>query len=158
MLRIGKDHAVDPLRSSAPSDTPRQAQARAALLDILADGRRAHFATDAQLMMAHDAEHVLVVREGEISATSRAETLPRAIENFRGATYQEWDYIEQPIIRIADDASIAWVISRVRVRRTVRMPDGSEEAEQFIYAGLDTFEPRDGVWVRTANVSTFAEG
>jgi hypothetical protein len=147
---------VDPLHSSLPIDTPQQAQARAALLAILADGRRAHFATDAELMVAHDAEHVLAVREGHISTTTRAETLARAAENFRGATYQEWDYVNEPIVRIADDGSIAWVISRVRVRRTVRLPDGAEEAEAFIYAGLDTFEPRDGAWVRTANVSTFA--
>lgn len=53
---------------------------------------------------------------------------------------------------------LGWVISRVKVRRTQTLPDGSVEELRFVYAGIDAYEMREGAWVRTANASTFAEG
>ncbi len=35
-----------------------------------------------------------------------------------GATYYEWDDVEEPIVRVSNDGSMAWMITRVRVRRT----------------------------------------
>jgi hypothetical protein len=76
---------------------------------------------------------------------------------FQGATYYEWDDMEPPIIRISDDASMAWMIVRTQVRRTTRTEESDEEREtSFVYAGIMTYEKRDGRWVRVANVSTFA--
>jgi hypothetical protein len=148
---------MEPWHASLPDSSPEQARGRAALLDILSEMRRAHFTTDVALLLAHDADPLLVVCEGEIKASSRAEMVARFTDNFRGATYQEWDYVEQPIIRMSDDASIAWAISRVRVRRTIRRPGDTEDEQRFIYAGVDTYERRGESWVHTANVSTFAE-
>ena len=148
---------MDRMHVSHPVSSPEQSPGLVALLDILAEMRRAHFATDVELLLAHDADPLLVVREGEIKPCSRAEMVTRFTNSFRGAAYHEWDYVEQPIIRLAEDASIAWVISRVRVRRTVRLPEHTTEEERFVYAGLDTFEWRAGSWVHTVNVSTFAE-
>jgi hypothetical protein len=73
---------------------------------------------------------------------------------FRDAKYYEWDDVEEPIIRISNDASMAWMITRTRVRRVQKKADGAEQEEKFVYAGIMTYEKRDGRWVRVANVST----
>ena len=73
---------------------------------------------------------------------------------FRDAKYYEWDDVEEPIIRISNDASMAWMITRTRVRRVQKTADGTEKEEKFVYAGIMTYEKRDGRWVRVANVST----
>jgi hypothetical protein len=50
---------------------------------------------------------------------------------------------------------MGWVITRVRVRRTQKDATGAGKEAGFVYAGIMTYEKRDGRWVRVANVSTF---
>ena len=129
---------------------------RAALLAIHAQDRRAHFATDVDLLLAAQGEEFISVANGAIARATRAETAAQFTGYFAGATYQEWDDLEPPILDLADDASRAWMIVRTRVRRTQTLPDGAVRARAFVYAGIMTYARQDGRWVRTANVSTFA--
>jgi hypothetical protein len=75
-------------------------------------------------------------------------------EYFRDAKYYEWDDVEEPIVRVSNDASMAWMITRTKVRRVQKNADGAEKEAKFVYAGIMTYEKRDGRWVRAANVST----
>lgn len=50
---------------------------------------------------------------------------------------------------------MAWMITRVSVRRVQKEATGVEREQKFIYAGIMTYEKKDGKWVREANVSTF---
>ncbi|MCA1574570.1 MAG: hypothetical protein LC770_08550 [Acidobacteria bacterium] len=95
------------------------------------------------------------VSEGKIHRSSRAEERKRFAEYFRGAKYYEWDDVKEPIIRVSQDGSIARVITRVGVRRLQKEATGGEREQKFIYAGIMTYEKKDGKWVRLANVSTF---
>ena len=63
--------------------------------------------------------------------------------------------MEEPIVRISKDASLAWMITRVRVRRVQKRASGGDTERKFIYAGIMTYEKRGGRWMRVANVSTF---
>jgi hypothetical protein len=132
-------------------------QERAALLEIHAQDRRAHFGRDVDLLLAHNADQFISVSNGEIHTSTPADQKAFFTDYFAGATYHEWDDLEPPIVRISNDASMAWMIVHTRVRRTTRL-EGSEEAREtsFIYAGIMTYEKQDGKWVRVANVSTFA--
>jgi hypothetical protein len=143
---------------SESSQAPDLEAERTELLRLDEEGRRAHFATDAPALLAHDAEPVLYVREGAILSMTRMELLRVYADDMQGAVYHEWDLLEPPIVRIADDASIAWIITRRSIRRTKRQPDGTIEEQAFIYAGMNAYEKRMGAWVRLTNVSTFAEG
>jgi hypothetical protein len=130
---------------------------REALLEIHAQSRKAHFNCDADALLAHGTDGFITVSNGQISRPSLGEQREFFTRYFRGATYYEWDDMEPPIIRIADDASMAWMIVRTKVRRTTRTEESDEEREtSFVYAGIMTYEKRDGRWVRVANVSTFA--
>jgi hypothetical protein len=147
--------------SSSGASTPQQLdleQERAALARLDDEARRAHFATDAASFLAHDADPILLVREGDVISMAREELTRILTDDMRGATYHEWDPIAPPIVHVSRDASMAWVISHIRVRRTKQAPDGTTQEERFIYAGISAYEKRDGAWVRAANASTFAEG
>ena len=74
---------------------------------------------------------------------------------FEGAHYEAWDDLEPPIVRISEDGSMAWVVSRLQVKRTQRPPSGEAREQSFVYAGIMLYEKRDGRWVCVANVSTF---
>ena len=74
---------------------------------------------------------------------------------FKNAKYYEWDDLETPVNRISNDASMAWMIVRTKVRRIQKLASGEEKQRAFVYAGIMTYEKQKGKWVRIANVSTF---
>ena len=54
------------------------------------------------------------------------------------------------------DASMAWIIARLKVLRTQRDSSGSGREEQFVYVGIMTYEKVNARCMKVANVSTFA--
>lgn len=138
-------------KASGPVDLERE---RAALMAVHAQDRQAHMTTNPQLILAHAGGEHIYVRDGQITRKSREQVESDFARVFAGATYQEWDDLEPPIVSVSDDASMGWMIVRTRVRRTVHDGD-TQEQQQFVYAGIMTYAKHDGVWVRVANVSTF---
>jgi len=87
---------------------------------------------------------------GKIGRTTRQAVRDFFNGYFDGADYLQYEDAEPPAVAVSDDGSMGWVISRTRVRRTQK---GAERS--FVYAGIMTYQKRDGVWIRVANVSTF---
>ena len=128
---------------------------KAELLRLHQQDRRAHFQTDVDLLLARHPEEFIAVRDGKIYRPKKADTRKMFTESFKGANYFEWDDLEPPIIRISNDGSLGWIIVRLKVRRTKKDAAGAEKEEKFVYAGIMTYEKRDGAWIKAANVSTF---
>src|SRR5437763_9230888 len=124
------------------------------LLRIHQSDREAHFKTDVDALLANSPEEFISVGRGKINRSSKEDARKMFTGYFRDAKYYEWDDVEEPIIRISNDATMAWMITRTRVRRVQKKADGPEQEEKFVYAGIMTYEKRDGRWVRVANVST----
>ncbi len=119
--------------------------------------REAHFKTDVDALLANSPEETISVSRGKISRSSKDDARKRFTGYFRDAKYYEWDDAEEPIIRVSNDGSMGWMITRTRVRRVQKDAAGAEKEEKFVYAGIMTYEKRDGRWVRVANVSTFEQ-
>ena len=130
---------------------------KAELLRLHKSDREAHFKTDVEALLANSPDEFISVSRGKISRSSKADARKMFTGYFRDAKYYEWDDLEKPIIRISNDASMAWMITRTNVRRVQKSADGAEKEEKFVYAGIMTYEKRDGRWVRVANVSTFEQ-
>ena len=141
---------LEPVRAQAPD----LGAERAELLRILAQDRRAHFETSVDLLTERTPETMISVSNGRVRQIPRAQFREMFTGVFRGASYQEWDTTEEPIVRISNDASMAWVITRLKVRRLKKQDDGTERTEAFTYAGIMTYEKQDGRWMKVANVST----
>ena len=116
---------------------------KAELLRLHKSNREAHFKTDVDALLENSPEEMISVSRGKINRPSKE--------------YYEWDDVEEPIVRISNDTSMAWMITRTRVRRVQKKADAAEREEKFVYAGIMTYEKRDGRWVRVANVSTFEQ-
>ncbi|MDQ3803504.1 MAG: hypothetical protein M3416_06695 [Acidobacteriota bacterium] len=128
---------------------------KAELLRLHKADREAHFKTDAGLLQEASPEEFIAVSGGKIHRVKKADERKQFEEYFKGAKYYEWDDVEEPIVSVSQDGSMAWMITRVRVRRTQKDAAGAEKEEKFVYAGIMTYEKRAGKWVRVANVSTF---
>lgn len=134
---------------------PDPEKEKAELLRLHRADREAHFKADAEMLVSRSPEVLISVSRGKVNRTGREQVRRRFEEYFRGATYYEWDDMEEPIVRVSGDASMAWMVTRVRVRRVQRDAAGAEREERFVYAGITTYEKRGGKWMRAANASTF---
>jgi hypothetical protein len=108
----------------ARGQTPDLAWERAELLRLHAADREAHFRTDAKLLMEGSGNEMISVRDGQVRRISKAQRLAVLADYFRGARYQEWDDLEEPIVHLSRDASMAWMITRLKVRRLQRDSSG----------------------------------
>ena len=125
------------------------------LLEVHHTDRKAHFQTDTSLILRHAADEFIAVSNGKVSKSSREEVKQFFEGYFKNAKYSEWDDLEPPIIKISNDASMAWMIVRIKVSRTQGTQGGTQKDISFVYAGIMTYEKKNGKWVRVANVSTF---
>ncbi|MCP4536986.1 MAG: hypothetical protein GY832_07545 [Chloroflexi bacterium] len=124
------------------------------LLEISENIRQAHFELDADAMVSAFADPVIRVARGAISRIPREDARQNYREYFQDSVYHEMDELEPSIVRVSQDATMAWVISRTKVRLTYKTESGDEAERAFIYAGIVTYEKQDGEWVRTSNVAT----
>ena len=125
------------------------------MLRLHKSDREAHFRTDIEQLQVSAPKEFITVSGGKIYRVTKSAELKHFTDYFKGAKYYEWDDVEEPIIRISKDGSMGWMITRIQVRRTQKSGAGAETERKFIYAGIMTYEKRDGKWVRVANVSTF---
>lgn len=128
---------------------------KAELLRMHQLDREAHFKTDVELLQRSAPEEFISVSRGKIQRAKKSDTQKMFSGYFRDAKYSEWDDLDTPIVRMSKDASMAWMITRVKVKRTQKDVAGAEKEEKFVYAGIMTYEKVDGKWMRVANVSTF---
>lgn len=130
--------------------------AEQALLKVHELELRAHRQTDVKLLMANAQDEFVYVRDGKIAHSTAEEGRARFEKYFKNAKYQVYEDMEPPVVRASDDGTMGWIISRTHSRRTQLDPaTGKEEAQEFVYAGVMTYEFKDGKWLRVANVSTF---
>ena len=134
--------------------SPDLEKEKAELLRLHKLDREAHFETNVDKLLETSPEEFITVGRGKIMRQSKADERKRFTEYFRNAKYYEWDDLEEPIVRVSNDASMAWMIVRTRIRRVQKNADGTEKQENVVYAGIMTYERRDGRWMRVANVST----
>lgn len=127
---------------------------RRALREIHEKVVKAHVETNVGAILENQGETFVTASDGAISTMTKADIGEFFTRYFRGATYHEYATLEEPVVRVSDDGTMAWVMSRSRVRRTQTI-DGETKDRSFVYAGVMMYEKRDGVWKGVGNVSTF---
>ena len=68
---------------------------------------------------------------------------------FDRSEFLEWDDISPPLIRVSQDASMAYVIVHKRVRLKARNEQGVLDEATTIFAWMETYEKQDGKWALT---------
>ena len=131
---------------------------RAELLRLHDVARTAHLDKRADLMVASFDDSLRSVARGEVTIASQAENQARMQAYFDRSTFQAWDDIEPPVLRISPDGRMAWKIVRKRVRLTAPDSAGRPVAEDVVFAWVEIYEkPRDR-WILKAVASTDRPG
>ena len=128
---------------------------RAALEAGLAEGRRAHFATDARLLADGLDDTLESLDAGARSAQPRDSVRAMFTRYFSGAAYRAWEYLEAPRITLSDDGSLATALQVVCVDREEPDGQGERRRRMFVTAYSAGYRWRDGRWRMQTVASTF---
>ncbi|MGH7600597.1 MAG: YybH family protein [bacterium] len=135
-------------------DIPPSIAAVKELLQLQQQGRNAHFGKDAKLLVSVFADDFINIGAGKITRPTRDQSINRLQAYFDRSEFLEWDDISPPIIRVSQDASMAYVIVHKRVRLKAKNAQGEAEEATTIFAWVETYEKQNGKWVLTAVAST----
>ena len=131
---------------------------RAELLRLHELARTAHLGKQPDLMVASFADTLLDVSGGLVSIRSREQNRARFRRYFDQVTFQQWDDIVPPRIRISPDGQMAYVVVQKSVRLTSQAGGGALEPEHTVFAWVEIYEKRAGKWTLMAVASTDRPG
>jgi hypothetical protein len=143
-------------RSSPSAELQAQARAadRAELLRLHERQRTAHLERRADWLVAEFADSLFSISRGGVSIGNRQRSHAGFQEYLDASTFQAWDDIVPPRIRISPDGQMAYVVVQKRVHLTATGPGGAAEAERTRFAWLSVYEKQGGQWRLAAIAST----
>lgn len=143
---------------SRASDPQGQAAARAAdraeLLRLHERQRTAHLERRADWLVEEWADSLFSISGGRVSVGSRGRSQAGFQEYLDASTFQAWDDIVPPRIRISPDGQMAYVVVEKRVHLTTLDTSGAPQSERTRFAWLSVYEKQDGQWRLAAIAST----
>src|SRR5215207_1912471 len=110
---------------------------RAELLRLHDLQRTAHLEKRADLLVASFADSLLNISGGALTLRSPAESRARLQSYFDQATFEEWEDLAPPLIRISPDGHMAYVVVQKSVRLIAADSAGAPRAEHTVFAWLE---------------------
>jgi len=133
---------------------PAKVVAMNELFELHKQGRVAHFTRDAKMLVSGFADDFTSISNGKISKPSREASFKRFQNYLNNSTFIEWDDITPPVIKVSDDATLAYVLVHKKVRLLAKDESGKEAEETEIFAWAALYRKIKGEWKLTAVVST----
>ena len=131
---------------------------RAELLRLHELARTAHLDKRPDLMVASFADTLLDISGGVVSPRTREQNRARFQRYFDRVSFQQWDDIAPPRIRISPDGRMAYVVVQKSVRLTSQDGARAPQAEHTVFAWVEIYEKRGGKWMLMAVASTDRPG
>lgn len=143
-------------RGSPPADPQGGALAsdRAELLRLHERQRAPHLNRRANWLVAEFADSLFSISQGRVSIGNRERARASFQEYLEASTFQAWDDIVPPRIRISPDGQMAYVIVEKRVHLTTHGAGGDTDVERTRFAWLSVYEKQAGQWRLAAIAST----
>ena len=133
---------------------PDLEQSRQEILALHASIIQAHLEKDAASLAGPTADDYLSVSRGEVRPMAAAGVEAMLTPYLEETDFSHYENVEEPIVGISSDGSMAWSIVQVRVAGTRTADDGEARSFDTKWAWLTLYR-RDGEsWQRIADVST----
>jgi hypothetical protein len=131
---------------------------RAELARIHELSREAHLDKNAGAIAALVSDDFLNIADGEIDHWTPEDVVTRLQPYLERSSFLAWDDLQEPIIRISDDGTMAYVVVLKDVHLTRPGEDGETVEERTVFAWTETYEKRGGEWRLTSVTSTDRPG
>jgi hypothetical protein len=116
--------------------------------------RAAHFKRDAKMLVSSFADDFTDIRDGKIQKPQREASLSRLQAYFKNSTFLEWDDIKPPVIRVSEDATMAYVVVQKKVKLLTKDEKGTEYEEVEVFAWVAVYRKTGGRWMLSLVAST----
>lgn len=146
------ENAVEHVGFRCAMTSPQQSEDVNEILRMHYRDRAAHFNRDAAYIFSNFADEYFSLGNGRVNLPDRAAGQKRLQTYFDASTFLEWDDITPPIIRVSDDASMAFSLVHKKVRLLDKNNGGKEEIE--VFAWNMTMRKVGGKWKVTSVTST----
>jgi ketosteroid isomerase-like protein len=146
-----------PTKAPSGASTDANAADRAELLRLHQRARDAHLQHRSDWLASEWADTIFSVSQGKVSIgtrENRAQSQARFQEYLDASTFQAWDDIVPPRIRISPDGQMAYAIVEKRVHLTAKDSTGAVQPERVRYAWLSVYQKQAGKWRLAAIAST----
>lgn len=127
----------------------------AILLQLHEQVLQAHRAGDISAWLVHEAERFVVANRGEVTWPTMQERQERMGPYLARTQFSEYKDLIPPIVRVAGDGSLGWVIAQVKAAGVQQSPQGEEVSFEFVSAWIELYARQEGQWLRIGNVSNF---
>jgi hypothetical protein len=143
------------LSGCAPERAADVDDEKVALLRIHREDIQAHLDGNVDALLATIPDEMLLVGDGHVYRQPREKLREFFAGYLEGAEYSRYEDLMVPHAEVSADGTMGWVVSRMAVERSEPDPTGGRRDRTFTYAGIMTYQKRDGRWMKVANVSTF---
>jgi len=130
-------------------------RARAEILALHRRSVDAHWNKDVGFLTRDVSDEFFSVGDGEIRKPSRQEMARRFTDYLENTTFTEYRDLQDPVVGISDDGSLAWSLVQVKVAGRQMTDDGGQREIAFTCAWITVYERRGGKWIRRGEVSSF---
>lgn len=117
----------------------------------------AHRAGDVERWMAVESATYVSVNNGRIAYPTEEVRRAGREDYLSRATFEAYDDLSPPVVRVSADGTLGWVIAEVEVRG-VLAEDSGETSFHDIWAWVELYEKVDGSWTLTGNASNRRPG
>ena len=124
------------------------------LLQLQRQQREAHINKNPEMLVSMFSEDFISVDSGSINRPTGKESRNRFQAYFDNVEFIAWDNIEEPVIRISSDGTMAYIIVHKRVHLRIPSADRENSESRNVFAWMETWEKRNGEWKMTAIAST----
>lgn len=142
--------------SSCSKEYTQQDRAKdiAVLLKENETARNAHMLGDAKMLTAGIADTMISVNRGQITKSSNKEVYERFKNYFKNIEYIKWEDLEDPVINISDDGTMAEILYKKIILVRSKNEKGEWEKGAVLFAWSANHKKINGVWKIISNTST----
>ena len=119
---------------------------------------RAHVENLPDLWMSLESAEYISVNGGRISFPSASDRLAGRRAYLDAATFTRYEDLREPVVRISDDGTLAWLVAEVAVSGSVTGADGELETFDDVWAWIELYERGPEGWRIVGNASNRRPG
>lgn len=112
----------------------------------------AHKQNNVELWNSLESDTITVASRGRLMEVSLNERLPGRRSYLRTTTFEIYEDLRPPIIKVSDDGSLGWLFAQVEVKGE-REIEGKKVQFHDVWAWVELYEKRGGKWLGTGNAS-----
>lgn len=113
----------------------------------------AHRSGDVDAWMANEADTVVSANRGVVSFPVASERRSKRTGYLGATTFSEYRDLRPPLVKVSEDGTLGWVIAEVEIKGTFSLETGDDVPVDGIWAWIELYEKRAGVWKGVGNVS-----